>query len=356
MSGHSRWSQIKRKKGKTDVQRGKLFSKILREITVAAKNGGGDPKGNMRLKAAMESAQGSEHARRQHQARHPEGDRRAPGEQYEEITYEGYGVGRRGGARPGPHRQQEPHRARDPAHLREERRRHGHVGRGGVDVRPARASSRSTPSKIKEDDLSRRRSTRAPPTSSGSKKFSRSPRRLMKWTRCARRSSGRGCRCSRRPVTYVPQSTVRVEGKEAAAVMRLIEALEELDDVQSVYANYDIPDEVLEAITAACGRGAAVSARHGGGSGLVAHRVRRPRSRGRRGRRGRDAGVIGTRPASRWRRGSTRSIGRCTGSSAAGARAARGRGSLHRVQVPAHRAPDGARPGRDLPGRAPARA
>src|SRR6266851_4762751 len=56
MSGHSRWSQIKRKKGKADVQRGKLFSKILREITVAARNGGGDSKVNMRLKAAMESA------------------------------------------------------------------------------------------------------------------------------------------------------------------------------------------------------------------------------------------------------------------------------------------------------------
>jgi len=56
MSGHSRWSQIKRKKGKADVQRGKLFSKILREITVAARNGGGDPKANMRLKAAIESA------------------------------------------------------------------------------------------------------------------------------------------------------------------------------------------------------------------------------------------------------------------------------------------------------------
>ena len=52
-------------------------------------------------------------------------------------------------------------------------------------------------------------------------------------------------------VTYVPQSTVRVEGKDAASVVKLIEALEELDDVQSVYANYDIPDEVLEAISAA---------------------------------------------------------------------------------------------------------
>ena len=56
MSGHSRWSQIKRKKGKTDVQRGKVFSKILREVTVAARNGGGDPKANMRLKAAIEAA------------------------------------------------------------------------------------------------------------------------------------------------------------------------------------------------------------------------------------------------------------------------------------------------------------
>jgi transcriptional/translational regulatory protein YebC/TACO1 len=52
-------------------------------------------------------------------------------------------------------------------------------------------------------------------------------------------------------VTYVPQSTVRVEGKDATSVVKLIEALEELDDVQSVYANYDIPDEVLEAISAA---------------------------------------------------------------------------------------------------------
>jgi transcriptional/translational regulatory protein YebC/TACO1 len=52
-------------------------------------------------------------------------------------------------------------------------------------------------------------------------------------------------------VSFVPQSTVRVEGKDATAVVRLVEALEELDDVQSVYANYDIPDEVLEAISAA---------------------------------------------------------------------------------------------------------
>src|ERR1043166_7937511 len=93
MSGHSRWSQIKRKKGKADVQRGKLFSKILREITVAANNGGGDPKGNMRLKAAMETAKEvnmpADNVKRAIQ----KGIGELPGEQWEDITYEGYAAG-----------------------------------------------------------------------------------------------------------------------------------------------------------------------------------------------------------------------------------------------------------------------
>ena len=93
MSGHSRWSQIKRKKGKTDVQRGKLFSKILREITVAARNGGGDPKGNLRLKAAMESAKAANMPAENVKRAIQKGTGELPGESYEEITYEGYGPG-----------------------------------------------------------------------------------------------------------------------------------------------------------------------------------------------------------------------------------------------------------------------
>src|SRR5229473_2923316 len=93
MSGHSRWSQIKRKKGKADVQRGKLFSKILREITVAAKNGGGDPKGNMRLKAAMESAKEVNMPQDNIKRAVQKGTGELPGESYEEITYEGYAPG-----------------------------------------------------------------------------------------------------------------------------------------------------------------------------------------------------------------------------------------------------------------------
>src|SRR2546425_6235320 len=93
MSGHSRWSQIKRKKGKTDVQRGKLFSKILREITVAARNGGGDPKANMRLKAAMESAKEANMPQENMKRAIQKGTGELPGESYQEITYEGYAPG-----------------------------------------------------------------------------------------------------------------------------------------------------------------------------------------------------------------------------------------------------------------------
>ena len=93
MSGHSRWSQIKRKKGKADVQRGKLFSKILREITVAARNGGGDPKANMRLKAAIESAKEANMPQENIKRAVQKGTGELPGESYEEITYEGYAPG-----------------------------------------------------------------------------------------------------------------------------------------------------------------------------------------------------------------------------------------------------------------------
>ena len=75
MSGHSRWSQIKRKKGKTDVQRGKLFSKILREITVAAQERRRRSQGQHAAEGGDGVGQGSEHAGGQHQARDPEGHR-----------------------------------------------------------------------------------------------------------------------------------------------------------------------------------------------------------------------------------------------------------------------------------------
>jgi len=250
MSGHSRWSQIKRKKGKTDVQRGKLFSKILREITVAARNGGGDPKANMRLKAAMESAKEANMPQENMKRAIQKGTGELPGESYEEITYEGYAPG--GVAvlvlvltdnrnRTGP----------EIRHVFE--KFGGNMGSSGAVawMFERQGIIQVDAAKISEDDLL------AKALDAGATDMRRAEKAFEIITAPAEMDSVReALQRARVPVlegqvNFVPQSTVRVEGKDATAVVRLIEALEELDDVQSVYANYDIPDEVLEAISAA---------------------------------------------------------------------------------------------------------
>ena len=250
MSGHSRWSQIKRKKGKTDVQRGKLFSKILREITVAARNGGGDPKGNVRLKAAMEAARAANMPADNIKRAIQKGTGELPGESYEEITYEGYGPG--GVAillqvltdnknRTGP----ELRRA-----FEKNGGRMGTVGcvawmfdrRGVIQVDAER---------VKEDDLLEKAlDAGAMDVKRVEKAFeiTTAPDEMEPVREALERQ---GIPVLEAAVAMLPQSTVRVEGKEASAVLRLIEALEEQDDVQAAYSNYDIPDEVLDALSAA---------------------------------------------------------------------------------------------------------
>ena len=250
MSGHSRWAQIKRKKGKTDVQRGKLFSKILREITVAAKNGGGDPKANMRLKAAIESAKEANMPQDNIKRAIQKGTGELPGESYEEVSYEGYAPG--GVAilvqvltdnrnRTGP----------EIRHAFE--KYGGNMGSSGAVawMFERQGIIQVDAAKIDEDDLlGKALDAGATDMRRAEKAFEivTAPAEMDAVRDALRRA---GVPVLEGQVNFVPQSTVRVEGKDATAVVRLIEALEELDDVQSVYANYDIPDEVLEAISAA---------------------------------------------------------------------------------------------------------
>ena len=250
MSGYSRWSQIKRKKGKTDVQRGKLFSKILREITVAARNGGGDPKANMRLKAAMESAKEANMPQDNMKRAIQKGTGELPGESYEEVTYEGYAPG--GVAilvqvltdnrnRTGP----------ELRHAFE--KFGGNMGSSGAVawMFERKGIIQVDAAKIGEDDLlGKALDAGATDMRQVEKAFeiTTAPAEMDTVREALHRA---GVPVLEGQVSFVPQSTVRVEGKDATAVVRLVEALEELDDVQSVYANYDIPDEVLEAISAA---------------------------------------------------------------------------------------------------------
>lgn len=250
MSGHSRWSQIKRKKGKADVQRGKLFSKILREITVAARGGGGDPKVNMRLKAAMEGAKEANMPHENIKRAIQKGTGELPGESYEEITYEGYAPG--GVAV--MVRVLTDNRNRTAPEIRHVFEKHGgNMGSAGAVawMFERKGIIEVDAGKIAEDDLL------ALALEAGATDLRQVEKAFEVTTAPAEmdgvRSAleGQGVPVIRAEVRLVPQSTVRVEGKEAPAVLRLIEALEDLDDVQSVDANYDIPDEVLEAISAA---------------------------------------------------------------------------------------------------------
>jgi YebC/PmpR family DNA-binding regulatory protein len=250
MSGHSRWSQIKRKKGKTDAQRGKLFSKILREITVAARHGGGDPKGNLRLKAAIESARAANMPQDNIRRAIQKGTGELPGEAYEEVTYEGYGPG--GVAILISVLTDNKNRtAPEVRHLFEK-----HGGRLGTPGSVAwmfdrRGLIQVDGERIKEDDLLEK-------ALEGGATDVKRVEKAFEVTTAPDEMDGvrealerQGVPVLEAAAAWVPQSTVRVEGKDAAAVLRLIEALEEQDDVQSVYSNYDIPDEVLEAISAA---------------------------------------------------------------------------------------------------------
>ncbi|MGH7390732.1 MAG: YebC/PmpR family DNA-binding transcriptional regulator [Candidatus Rokuibacteriota bacterium] len=250
MSGHSRWSQIKRKKGKADVQRGKLFSKILREITVAARSGGGDPKANMRLKAAIESAKEANMPQENIKRAIQKGTGELPGESYEEITYEGYAPG--GVAV--MIRVLTDNRNRTAPEIRHTFEKHGgHMGASGAVawMFERKGIVRVDAAKITEDDLL------AQALDAGATDMTRAEKAFEITTAPGEMDAVRAkLEANRVPVvegevTFLPQSTVRVEGKEAPQVLRLIEALEELDDVQAVYANYDIPDEVMEAISAA---------------------------------------------------------------------------------------------------------
>ena len=250
MSGHSRWSQIKRKKGKTDVQRGKLFSKILREITVAARNGGGDPKGNVRLKAAMEAARAANMPADNIKRAIQKGTGELPGESYEEITYEGYGPG--GVAillqvltdnknRTGP----ELRRAFE--------KNGGRMGTAGCVawMFERRGVIQVDADRLTEYDLLEKAlDAGAMDVKRVEKAFeiTTAPDEMEPVREALERQ---GIPVLEAAVAMLPQSTVRVEGKEASVVLRLIEALEEQDDVQAAYSNYDIPDEVLDAISAA---------------------------------------------------------------------------------------------------------
>jgi len=248
MSGHSKWATIKHKKARTDAARGKAFSKLIREITTAARTGGGDPDSNPRLRTAIDSAKGINMPADNIDRAVKKGTGELPGVSYEEVTYEGYGAGGIAVLV----KALTDNKNRSTAEVRHVFDKYGgSMGAAGcvawqfkprgLIVIPKDKSDEDTVLTVAleagADDVQTDDTAFSVVTSPGS--FEAVKQQL--------KDAGVGWLSAE--LTQIASNTVPVDEKDARRVLKLIEMLEELDEVQQVFANFDIPDEVLEKVS-----------------------------------------------------------------------------------------------------------
>lgn len=249
MSGHSKWAGIKHKKAKVDAQRGRIFTKLIREITIAARTGGGDPAGNHRLRDAMEKAKAANMPQDNIIRAVKKGTGELEGVTYEECVYEGYGPGGVAVLLDAV----TDNRNRTTAEIRKIFSRFGgNLGESGCVgwMFDKRGLIQVAKKGLDEEQLlAVALEAGAEDVQSGEQTFEvvTDPKDFEKVKRALERAS---FPLEHAEMTMLPQSTVRLEGKEAEQVLRLMDGLEEHDDVQHVYANFDIPEEIMAALTA----------------------------------------------------------------------------------------------------------
>lgn len=246
MSGHSKWATIKRKKGKLDAERGKMFTRHIKEITVAAREGGGDLEGNPRLRTAVAAAKGSNMPADNIKRAIQKGTGELPGVSYESITYEGYGPG-------GAAIYMEvltDNKKRIVAEIRHILTKYnGNLGstgcvawmfeRKGVIVLELEAVDEETLMDIALDS-----GAEDIDGSEGSWEVTTPPIEIDN-VRSA--LENRGIAMVSAEVTMVPKDTVQLtKENEASSMLKMFELLEDNDDVQKVYSNFDISEELLE--------------------------------------------------------------------------------------------------------------
>jgi YebC/PmpR family DNA-binding regulatory protein len=247
MSGHSKWHNIKIKKQRMDQVRGRMFSKISREIMVAAKEGGSNPEGNARLRAAIERAREAGMPNDNIQRAIQRGTGELAGATYETVIYEGYAPG-------GVAVMVEAltdNRNRTAGEIRAIFTRHGASLGGGSVAWMFERQGLVTLAKEghSEDDVllaaleAGGEDVRV--TDDGFEVVTK-PEETYKVKQAL---VARGLTVIGTQVTMHPKNTVRVEGRDAQQVLRLMDALEEHDDVQAVHANFDIPDEIMQQVS-----------------------------------------------------------------------------------------------------------
>ncbi|OFZ79559.1 MAG: transcriptional regulator [Bdellovibrionales bacterium RIFOXYD1_FULL_44_7] len=245
MSGHSKWSTIKRAKGAADAKRGKLFTKIIREIQVSARIGGGDIRGNARLRDAMAEARANNMPKENIDRAVKRGTGELEGAEFEQITYEGYGPG-------GTAILIESltdNRNRTVADLRALMTRNGgnlaeagsvawmfekkgliSIGKNmAPEDRVMEVALESGADDIRDEDSTWDILT--------------SPSQLETVKAAI---EGAKIPINNASLSAIPKNTVSLNGEDASKMLKLVDALEDMDDVQKVHANFDISDDELK--------------------------------------------------------------------------------------------------------------
>jgi len=249
MSGHSKWSTIKRKKGKVDAQRGKIFTKIIRVITVAARSGGGDPETNVKLKTAIQLAKENNMPNENIERAIKRGTGEADGVSYEELLYEGYGPG---GVAVLIEALTDNKNRTTPEIRKIFSKNAGNLGENGCVawMFDKRGYFIFEKAKVNEDtivDLALEAEAEDVKSDNENIEVITPPEDYQKFSNLIKEQN---IDCLLSEVTLIPKTTVDLEGKKAMQMLNLMEQLEDHDDVQKVYANFNIADEIMEEISA----------------------------------------------------------------------------------------------------------
>jgi YebC/PmpR family DNA-binding regulatory protein len=250
MSGHSKWATIKHKKGATDAKRGRVFTRIIREITIAARIGGGEPNSNPRLRTAILAAKGANMPNENVERAILRGTGQLEGEQYEESQFEGYGPGGVGLLI----QVVTTNRNRVVGELRHLLGKNGGnlAETGAVGWMFSRKGEISVPKEAAGEDKLLDIVLEAGGEDlkdDGSAWYITTPPESLEAVKVALTKAG--ITPASAELGMVPQNYIKLTGAQATQMVRLVEALEEHDDVQHVYANFDIDESEIQAAVSA---------------------------------------------------------------------------------------------------------
>lgn len=247
MSGHSKWHSIRHKKGAIDAKRGKIFTRLIKEISVAARMGGGDPSGNPRLRSAILAAKAENMPKENIERAIKKGTGELEGVSYEETNYEAYGPG-------GVAVMIEcltDNKNRTVAEIKYILDRHGgSLGEPGCVswIFQKKGFMIFTKDKVDEEKLlGLALETGVDDVKEGDSEFE-VIMEAGQFEAVKKTFDNEGMKYSVAEVGMIPKNTVKLEGREAEQMLGLMEALEDYEDINHVYANFDIPDKVMEAM------------------------------------------------------------------------------------------------------------